>query len=123
MTQVQMQEHKQRLLEAKQKILNGELMKSREDLHVSQEDLADEADLANNLINQEISFSMRHRELTKLRAIDEALDRIENGTYGICEECDEPIEAKRLKYQPWTTLCITHAEEREREIGQSSRFA
>ena len=81
--------------------------------------LPDEADLANNVINQQVTFSMRQRELLKLRSIDEALHRIENGTYSECEECGDEIGFKRLKNQPFTNLCITHAEEAERE---QSRF-
>ena len=64
---------------------------------------------------------MRDRELTKLRAIEEALMRIEDGTYGMCEDCEEEIGEKRLRNQPWTTLCITHAEEREREKNKFAK--
>ena len=46
--------------------------------------------------------------------IDEALRRIEDGTYGRCEECDQPISLKRLKARPWSRLCLEHAEEAER---------
>jgi DnaK suppressor protein len=58
---------------------------------------------------------MRQRELVKLRSIDEALNRIENGSYSECEDCGDEIGFKRLKNQPFTNLCITHAEEAERE--------
>lgn len=111
------------LLEAKDKILNSEAMRSREDLHVSSDDLPDEADLASNLINQQVSFNLRSRELAKLRHIEMALMRIEDGTFGHCEECDDEIESKRLANQPWTTLCITHAEEREREQQRFQNWA
>ncbi|MGK0368060.1 MAG: DnaK suppressor protein, partial [Thermoproteota archaeon] len=55
------------------------------------------------------------KELAKLRAVEFALMRIEDGSYGHCEECEEEIGAKRLQTQPWADLCIVHAEERERE--------
>lgn len=106
---------KTQLLEEKTKILNSGILSSVEDLHVSTDDLAEDGDLANTVINQQVMFSMRNREMTKLRAIEEALERIEDGTYGLCEDCDEPINEKRLSVQPWTSLCIEHAEERERE--------
>lgn len=111
------------LLEAKEKILNSDAMRSREDLHVSSDDLPDEADLASNLINQQVTFNLRSREMSKLRQIEMALTRLEEGTYGHCEECDEEIEEKRLSNQPWTTLCITHAEEREREQQRFQNWA
>lgn len=106
------------LLEHKSRILNGGILSSKEDLHISSDDLMDESDIASNVINQHVSMNMRHREMHKLRSIEEALYRIENGSYGCCEECDEGIGAKRLENQPWATLCITHAEEYERQLTQ-----
>lgn len=123
MDKAKFEKFKTLLLEAKDKILNSEAMKSREDLHVSSDDLPDEADLASNLINQQVTFNLRSRELAKLRQIEMALMRVEEGTFGHCEECDEEIEAKRLSNQPWTTLCITHAEEREREQQRFQNWA
>ena len=106
---------KQRLLLLKQQILNGGLLKSSEDLTVSSDDLPDEADLATSVINQQVTFNIRSRELRKLRLIEGALQRIEDKTYGYCLDCDEEIAKVRMQKQPWTCLCIVHAEERERE--------
>ncbi len=106
---------KEKLLKFKMAILSGGIIKSTEGLHISSDDLADEGDLATNVIHQHVSFSMKERELTKLRYIEEALGRVEDGTFGYCEDCDELIENKRLENQPWAKFCIVHAEERERE--------
>ncbi len=84
-------------------------------------DLTDRASLENywdSLLN------IRERERNLIHKIIEALDRIENGTYGICEECDEEITEQRLKARPITTLCIEcktvqEAEEQFRSVGQS----
>ncbi|CBW25529.1 putative DnaK suppressor protein [Halobacteriovorax marinus SJ] len=121
MGKVNLEHFKTILLKKRQEILNGGLLKSTEDLQISSDDLADEADLAQSVINQQVTFNMRQRELSKLRAIEEALERVEDGTYGFCDDCDEPIGKKRLENQPWTTLCITHAEEQEREQGRFGR--
>ena len=110
-----MEKFKTLLLQAKVRIMNGGILRSTEDLTVSSDDLSDEADLATSVINQQVTFNMRQREIGKLKAIEEALYRMEQGTYGHCEECEESISEKRLENQPWTTLCITHAEEQERE--------
>jgi len=115
MDKAKMEKFKALLLQAKVKIMNGGILRSTEDLQVSSDDLSDEADLATSVINQQVTFNMRQRELVKLKAIDEALYRVEQGAYGHCDECDESIGEKRLENQPWTTLCITHAEEQERE--------
>jgi DnaK suppressor protein len=115
MDKAKMEKFKALLLQTKIKIMNGGILRSIEDLQVSSDDLSDEADLATSVINQQVTFNMRQRELVKLKAIDEALYKVDQGTYGHCEECDEGIGEKRLENQPWTSLCITHAEELERE--------
>jgi DnaK suppressor protein len=112
---------KKKLLQMKYQIMNSGVLRNSEDLRTSTDDLADEADLASTVINQQVTFNIRHRELEKLRLIDEALWRLENGTYGICEECDEPIGDKRLENQPWANLCVEHAEDLEREQSKSKK--
>ena len=79
--------------------------------------------MASSLIQQQLSCTIRDREYVKLRRIDAALDKIAEGTFGHCEECEEEIGAKRLENQPWAELCIQHAEEKEREESQIFRQA
>ncbi len=50
----------------------------------------------------------------EIRMIDAALKRIEDGSFGICESCEEPISIKRLEARPETTLCIRCKEDQER---------
>lgn len=119
MDKKQLDHYKGILLKHRQQILNSGILDNKEDLHISEEDLSDEADLASSVISQQISCSIRDREFGKLRKIDLALERIADGTYGHCEECDEEIGHKRLENQPWTDLCIVHAEEKEREEAQT----
>lgn len=111
------------LLKQRAQIMSVGLINRSEDLHVAEEDRSDETDLASSMIHQQISCTMRDRELAKLRLIDMALERVESGHYGHCDECDEEISLKRLENQPWTDLCIEHAEEREREQAQTSKMA
>lgn len=111
------------LLKHRQQILNVGLLNKTDDLHVSEDDLSDETDLASSLIQQQITCTIRDREYLKLRRIDAALDRCSEGTYGHCEECEEEIGMKRLENQPWSELCIQHAEEREKEESQIYRQA
>jgi DnaK suppressor protein len=115
MDKAKMEKFKRILINLRSQVLNGALLKSREELHVPPEDLADETDLASSIIHQNVSVNIQQREFQKLRDIEDALMRIDDGTYGHCEECDEEIGDKRLTTHPWTTLCISHAEERERE--------
>ena len=57
--------------------------------------------------------SSRRREL-KLRQIAGALARVENGAYGICQSCDDPIHEKRLEFDPTTLLCVQCAARAEK---------
>lgn len=56
--------------------------------------------------DNETTFKILELESDNLGQIDDALERIEDGTYGICEECKEPIGIERLKALPFTPLCI-----------------
>ena len=64
---------------------------------------------------------LRGREQRYIRKIDEAVERIEKGTYGICESCGEPIGVKRLEARPVTTLCIECKTRQEEEENCESR--
>lgn len=123
MDKKKLEHFKELLLKQRQQIMNVGLLNKSDDLHVAQDDLSDETDLASSLIQQQLNCTIRDREYSKLRRIDAALDRIDEGTYGHCEDCDEEIGMKRLENQPWAELCITHAEEKEREESQIYRQA
>jgi len=67
-------------------------------------DFADRSAAANE---EEISIQLKQTDAKLLRAIEDALQRVEAGTYGICVDCDEEISPARLRAVPWTKVCIT----------------
>jgi RNA polymerase-binding transcription factor len=69
-----------------------------------QGDLADQAS-GNNEVH--IQLKLKQTDAKILQAIEEALWRIEKGTYGVCRDCGEPIAGARLQAIPWTRVCIT----------------
>ncbi len=69
-----------------------------------QGDLADQAS-GNNEVH--IQLKLKQTDAKILQAIEEALWRIEKGTYGVCRDCGEPIASPRLNAIPWTRVCIT----------------
>jgi DnaK suppressor protein len=75
----------------------------------------DTYDLASDERDREINFILNDREREKLVAIDEALQRIKEKSYGICESCEGEIQLGRLKVLPFTRLCVKCQEENERE--------
>jgi DnaK suppressor protein len=73
----------------------------------------DEADQSVAVLQENTLFVVQQRLRSQLSEIESALARIERGTFGICEETDEPIEPERLLAIPWTRLSIEGAEIRE----------
>ena len=74
---------------------------------------ADPLDMAGNSSSLELMTALGNHERVELGEIDHALIKIEAGTFGICEVCEEKISFKRLKARPVTTLCINCKEEQE----------
>jgi DnaK suppressor protein len=73
---------------------------------MGQDGIQDIGDEAANIYNKQILLSLTEGERVRLQEMDEALDRIEAGTYGICEECGEPIGLKRLEVRPVAKYCV-----------------
>src|SRR5574339_1264642 len=69
-----------------------------------QGDMADQAS-GNNEVH--IALKLRQTDAKILQAIEEALQRIDKGTYGICRDCGDPVAAPRLQAIPWTRSCIS----------------
>ena len=83
----------------------------------STDDNADDfADRANNSYNRETMFALSDAERTLLFEIDEALARIEKGTYGLCEHSGVPIGIERLRALPWARYCVESQELKERGL-------
>ncbi|UCD88290.1 MAG: TraR/DksA C4-type zinc finger protein [Desulfobacterales bacterium] len=81
-------------------------------------DLTDRASLD---IDKNVNFRIRERESRLIQKIKDALIRVENGTFGICEECGSKIPEKRLRVRPIATLCIRCKEEEEGAKGINAR--
>jgi len=77
-----------------------------------QGDLADQA-TGNNEVH--IQLKLKQTDAKILQAIEEALSRIEQGTYGVCRDCGEPVAAARLNAIPWTRVCIS-CKEKQRAL-------
>jgi DnaK suppressor protein len=87
----------------------------REDFNVNVDDRFDEVDQATTDMEQSMRMRLRNRESFYIKKVEEALARIEEGTFGECGECGEDIELRRLEARPTATLCIACKEEQERK--------
>ncbi|MDX2092358.1 MAG: TraR/DksA C4-type zinc finger protein [Kofleriaceae bacterium] len=106
----------QELLEEKRKVvLERARQMLSEGMVLDANDLPDEMDLASSEYIQSFEFRLRGREKSLLSKLDLALKKIDDGTFGICEICEEPIGKKRLEARPETSLCIKCKEDQERE--------
>jgi DnaK suppressor protein len=106
---------KKMLEESKKALLVNARKTLMEESNFDTDDLPDEIDLASSEYSQSMIFRLRDREKFLLKKIDRALQRIENGNFGICERCEDEISPKRLEARPVTTLCIRCKEEQEKK--------
>ncbi len=105
-------ECRRKLVTMRQDILNRVRMAQLDFGHV-EKGSGDEVDQTVAQLAENHFLISQERMRTQLIEIDQALSRIENGTYGICEETEEPIELERLFAVPWTRLSIEGAEIQE----------
>lgn len=109
-----------------QKMKREVLREMTEDLRQGRESHKEEGmdayDLASEERDREISFILTDREREKIQSIQEALERIEEGTYGICESCEAEIAEGRLTALPFTRMCVACQAEHEKEMKASRRF-
>ena len=104
-----LKERKKTLLEHANQTVTREVKKD-------QEHLSDYADIATLESDRTFQLRIRDRERKLIKKIDQAITRIDEGTFGLCERCGEDIGIERLKARPVTTYCIdckTRLEEKE----------
>ena len=106
----------QTLLEIKRSIKKGS------EASVGEEPTGDIYDQASSERDRELGLLLNDREREKLHSIDEALLRIAEGDYGICEECDEEIPMGRLKVLPFTRHCVKCKSDLEKLQAQTRRI-
>lgn len=105
-------ECRSKLFETKEQLLT-QIQDARSTFHASDEKGGDEADQTIRVLAEAEFLNRTDRIRLQLVEIESALGRIENGSFGICEETEELIEQDRLLAIPWTRLSIEGAEMRE----------
>ena len=121
MNPMQVEYFRQKLLRWRIELLE----ESNETLHHLQEESLSEPDIADRAsleTDRALELRTRDRERKLISKIDEALKRIEDGTYGYCEETAEPIALRRLEARPIATLSI-EAQERHERMERTHRDA
>jgi len=85
---------------------------SRESIHIQR--VADPIDMTMQAAERELAMHSLDRHTMLARQLRLAINRIKDGTYGICGECEEEIASKRLKAIPWAQLCVKCQEQADR---------
>lgn len=104
---------KEKLLEDKNQILDTLDIEENNGLHSSLKDYYSElsvydnhpADIASETFEMEMKFNLEESEKRHLKDVNNAIEKIENGTYGMCETCGKSIDIDRLEVIPYTTIC------------------
>ena len=103
---------KELLLQQRSEILNkADAFKTESKIESTGQ--GDEGDLAVSELSLSITLRLQERQTQLLQKIDRALGKIEEGSFGLCEQCEEPLNINRLKARPVATLCIACKEEQE----------
>lgn len=111
MQQADFEFFKNLLLSQRADILNkAELFKEESLIENNQ---GDEGDLASSEFSMSMHLRLQERHAHLLQKVDYALAKIENGSFGVCESCEEPLNMNRLKARPVANLCIACKEEQE----------
>jgi DnaK suppressor protein len=110
------------LLETKRKLLGEIHSEMRAERESNKDEGMDTYDLASEERDREINFILSDRERVKLKQIDDALERLDDANYGVCESCGLEIAEERLTAMPFSMLCRDCQQDQEREAKSQRRF-
>ncbi len=113
---------RERLLEMKNKLHSEIETELRAEREANKDEGMDTYDLASEERDREINFILSDRERIKIQQIDDALERLEESTYGVCESCGLEIAEERLLAMPFTRLCHDCQQEQEKEARSQRRY-
>ncbi len=106
---------KDMLLRMREDLVHEIARRSKATTEPGAQDIGDVLDSVSEERTRELDMILTDREKRKLLQIDDALDRIDDGTYGQCEECGVKIPRARLKVLPFAKFCVECQEKNERE--------
>ena len=116
-------ENYRRLLEKKADELRRSMSAQKVSQMVSRQDhVSDEGDLSQQSHEEWIFLNRNLLDMKLLREVQDALRRIEHGTYGTCHECEQPIFAKRLDAVPWARYCVACQERIAARVANGQEY-
>jgi DnaK suppressor protein len=106
---------KRKLLEMRRDLLGQVERKKIYSKEIGEDGIPDSGDVAAISYSKEVLMGLGENERAKLRLVEDALTKIDDGSYGACERCEEAIPAKRLDLLPFTRYCVQCQSEVETE--------
>ncbi len=131
LTAADIERFKQTLLEKRREIIGNVNEMEDETLKKSRLDAAGDlssmpihmADIGTDNYEQEFALGLMDGERKLLREIDQALERIEQGTYGICQATGKPMANARLEAKPWAKYCVEYARKTEQGLTSEQELS
>ena len=111
--------YKEMLLKSKADILREIELENENIMYSEQGDLVDIADV---VINNELMNRLSDMDFEKIKLIDRALEKIEDGSYGVCEGTGKPIPEARPNAIPWTPYTVEYAEQVEKQKKKAAQI-
>ena len=105
--------YKKKLAARREELVRAITRTEQEGREADEDTTVDMADKAANSYTKEFLFGQTHNDRSLLNLVDQALNRIKDGSYGECNSCHQELQQKRLEAVPWTRYCITCQEKTE----------
>lgn len=118
MTKAQLARYRQILERKALELRKNMLTPATANIVARREEPFDVADLSTQSHEEWLFLNRNSLDVSLLRQIQEALTRIEDQTYGICQDCQTPISIKRLEAVPWASYCVRCQDRNSTELGE-----
>jgi len=106
MDEEQLQEIKTRLLQMREEVLAESQRAYAASQSLGKDGVPDIGDMSSNSYNQEVLMNLSEAQRAQVRDIDAALERMEQGVYGLCLRCEEEIPSRRMEVRPFSRYCV-----------------
>jgi RNA polymerase-binding transcription factor len=108
--------YKKKLQALREELLKAIARTGQEGREADEDPTVDLADKAANSYTKEFLFGQTHTDRERLALVEAALERIREGTFGLCLSCQQELQQKRLEAVPWTRYCIACQEKQEKGL-------
>ena len=106
MDEKQLAEIREQLLQMREDLLNEAERAYAASQSLGKDGVPDIGDMSSNSYNQEVLMNLSETQRARVRDIDAALDRMDNGVYGLCARCEEEISLRRMEVRPFSRYCV-----------------